>query len=241
MNGSTHPVPPDGPISPDVLADLQAGLLDDDAATRLRHRVRSDPEAAATLAALDRVRRDLAALGEDRESAPEVPPEASARIDATLRAAAPPAHASSSQGHRLRLFGAIAGACAAVLAIGLGVGTLLRAPDRPPALTRVGQLTVSPPPLDIGLSRPQVLQLLSDPPDLGPLTDPQRRAACLSALGYPSGVRVLGGRQLDIRGRQHVLVLLPADTPDTIVGLVLAPDCDAAHAGLLTKTTVTRP
>ncbi|MDV3123400.1 hypothetical protein M1247_00605 [Mycobacterium sp. 21AC1] len=241
MNGSTHPVPPDGPISPELLADLQAGLLDDAAATRLRHRVRSDPDAAATLAALDRVRRDLAALGADHESAPQVPPEAAARIGATLRAAAPPAHAAGSQGHRLRLFGAIAGACAAVLAIGLGVGTLLRAPDRPPAPIRVGQLTVSPPPLDIGLSTSQILELLAVPPELGPLSDPQRRAACLSTLGYPSGVRVLGGRGLDLLGRQQVLVLLAADTPNTVVGLVLAPDCDASHTGLLTKTTLTRP
>lgn len=244
MNGSTHPVPPDGvppdgPISPDLLADLQAGLLDDAGATRLRRRIRTDPEAAATLAALDRVRRELAALGTDRESAPPVPAEVAARVAATLRSTVPASHTGRGRGHRLKLFGLLTGACAAVLAIGLGLGTLL-SPDRP-ARTPMGQLTVSPPPPDIGLSEPQILRLLSDSPDLGPLNDAQRRASCLSALGYPSGVRVLGGGELIIRGRQQVLVLLAADTPNTIVGLVVGPDCDAVHTGLLTRTTVTRP
>jgi hypothetical protein len=29
--------------------------------------------------------------------------------------------------------------------------------------------------------------------------------------------------------------------PGTVVGLVVAPDCDAAHAGLLADTVVKRP
>ncbi len=241
MNGSTHPVPPDGPISPDLLADLQAGLLDDATAAWLRRRVRADPEAAATLAALDRVRRDLAALGTDPASAPVVPGDLTARLTATLRTAAPPTHSTRAPGHRLRMFGAIAGACAAVLAIGLGLSALLRAPDPPPAPVRLGQLTVSPPPLELELTRSEVERLLAAPPDLGPLSDPQHRMSCLSALGYPAGVRVLGGAPHPVRGRPGVLILLPADAPDSIVGLVLSPDCSSADPGLLADTVIGRP
>ncbi|MGV0743506.1 anti-sigma factor family protein [Mycolicibacterium sp. XJ870] len=235
MNGSTR----DEPITPDLLADLQAGLLDDATAARLRRRVRTEPEAAAILAELDKVRRDVAALGTDPASAPEVPPEVSARVISALRAAErgrrrPPTH--------WRMFAAVAGGCAAVLAIGLGVSTLLRAPE--PArstMTSLGQITVSPRATDIGLSEPEILRLLSAPPDLGPLSDTNRRTACLSALGYPPGVRVLGARPLDVAGRSGVLVLLPADTRDAVVGLVVAADCDSAHAERLAETVVHRP
>lgn len=78
MNGSTPRVPSDGPIPAELLADLQAGLLDDDTAARIRRRVRTDPlagpDARNTLAALDQVRRDLAELAQDRSSAPRYLP-----------------------------------------------------------------------------------------------------------------------------------------------------------------------
>ena len=82
------------PVTPELLADLQAGLLDDDTAAAVRRRVRADPEAAHALAALDTVRRELGRLGAELESdsasAPEVPAEVTARIGAALRAAEPP-------------------------------------------------------------------------------------------------------------------------------------------------------
>ena len=85
MDACKHPF--DGPVSTELLADLQAGLLDDATAARLRQRVRRDPAAAAVLAALERVRQDLAALAADPTSAPTVPPEVSARLTAALRTA----------------------------------------------------------------------------------------------------------------------------------------------------------
>ncbi|MGB6763279.1 MAG: hypothetical protein WBE66_12480, partial [Mycobacterium sp.] len=53
----------DSPLTVDDLADLQAGLLDDDTAARLRKKVRDAPDAQQTIDALNRVRRDVAALG----------------------------------------------------------------------------------------------------------------------------------------------------------------------------------
>jgi hypothetical protein len=74
-----------GPVPVELLADLQAGLLDDHTAACLRRRARTDAEVAARLAALDRVRRDLADLGRDAASAPGLPPDLTARIGAALR------------------------------------------------------------------------------------------------------------------------------------------------------------
>ncbi|MFN3004101.1 hypothetical protein [Mycolicibacterium wolinskyi] len=240
MNGSPRPVPSDG-LTPDLLAELQAGLLDDATAARVRQQVRSDPDAAATLAALDRVRRDVAALGTDEASAPAVPPDVSARMIAALRAAGGRAGGDRSRG-RWRRIGAITGCCAALLGAGVGAATLTQTSDTADSSpTSLGRMTVAPPPADIGLSEPEILGLLSAPPDLGPLADPQRRAQCLSALGYPSGVRVLGARPHAVSGRPGVLVLLPADTPNAVVGLVVTPDCDAAHTELLADTVVKRP
>ena len=96
------------PITPELLADLQAGLLDDAAAAALRQRIRTDPDAADMLAALDRVRRDLAALGADDASAPDVPAEVTARVGAALQAAA-----AASDPRRTRAFGSTHPAVAA--------------------------------------------------------------------------------------------------------------------------------
>ena len=54
----------DSPPTVELLADLQAGLLNDEAAARLRGQVRDDPEAEGALRALNQVRRDVAAVRE---------------------------------------------------------------------------------------------------------------------------------------------------------------------------------
>ena len=59
---------------PEMLADLQAGLLDDATGRRLRRRARTDPDAARQLAALDRVRRELAESAPTRPRPPTCPP-----------------------------------------------------------------------------------------------------------------------------------------------------------------------
>ena len=117
---------------------------------------------------------------------------------------------------------------------------------REPAPTRSAgptaeSITVSRPASDVPLSDPQIVGLLSQRPDYGPLADPQRRASCLSGLGYSAATTVLGARQVDMHGRPAVLMLLPADTPQTVRALVVEPDCNSAHTGLLANTDVTRP
>ncbi|MGE2835488.1 hypothetical protein [Mycobacterium sp. SMC-4] len=76
---------PVAPPTPELLADLQAGLLDDVTAAHVRRMVRADPHAAHTLAGLDAARRAVADLAADE--APDVPAEVVARVAAALRRA----------------------------------------------------------------------------------------------------------------------------------------------------------
>jgi len=119
------------PITPELLADLQAGLLDDATAAALRQRIRTDQHAADTLAALDRVRRGLAALGAGDATAPDVPAEVTARVGAALQAEPPPrtlggpAH-SVRHTPRWQLVGLVAGVGAAVVGLIVGGVMLVR-------------------------------------------------------------------------------------------------------------------
>jgi hypothetical protein len=230
------------PVTPELLADLQAGLLDDATAAALRQRVRTDPAAAATLTALDQVRRDLAELGADESSAPEVPAEVTARVGAALRDRHHvPAH-SIRHTPRWQLIALVVGVGAAV--VGAVVGGLMLTRDTAPTwptgptaetIAATRQATQLP------LSNPQIVSLLSQRPDYGPLADPQQRASCLSGLGDSAATAVLGARPVDMNGRPAVLIVLPANTPRMVLAVVVGSDCDSVHGGLLANTLVTRP
>jgi hypothetical protein len=227
------------------MADPQAGPLDDATAARLRHRARTDAAAARKLSALDRVRRDLADLGSDEASAPNVPADVTARVGAALQAAGnrqPAAHAvGRPRLHRFQVLGLVVGLGATLVAAVIGAVMLARdpAPTRSTGPT-AKSIAVSRPPRNIPLSDPQIVGLLSHDPDYGPLADPARRASCLSGLGY-SGATVLGAQPVDMHGRPGVLMLMPGDTPHAIVALVVEPNCSSADTGLLADTVVTRP
>jgi hypothetical protein len=228
------------PITLELLADLQAGLLDDDRAAALRQQVRTDPDAANMLAGLDRVRRDLADLGTDDASAPEVPAAVTARIGAALREEAP--KHSVRHTPRWQLIALAAGVGAAVVGVVIGAVMLTRDPaPRWSAGPTAESITVSRPATELPLPEPEIVGLLSQTPDYGPLADPHQRASCLSGLGYSAATPVLGARPVDMHGRPAVLMVLAADTPAKLLALVVAPDCNSGHAGLLANTLVTRP
>jgi hypothetical protein len=192
--------------------------------------------------ALERVRRDLAELGTDEASAPEVPPAVTARVIAALRAQRGPAHSIRRGLPRLQVIALVIGLGAAVAGVVLGGLMLVRdpVPTRSTGPT-AESITVSRPPRVIPLSDPQIVALLSRAPDYGPLTDPHRRASCLDGLGYSAVTQVLGAQPIDMYGRPAVLMLLPGDTPKTVQAMVVEPSCNAAHTGLLADTVVTRP
>jgi hypothetical protein len=235
----------DPPPTVEALADLQAGLLDDDAAARLRKLVRTDADVRQTMDALNRVRREVAALGTDSSSAPDVDPAAVDRIGATLRAERAGAAHTVGRGRlprSARLTVAVTGLAAVAVAAWLGTRALIVAPvsttSRP---TTIEHITVSRPPQTIPLSDQQILVLVDHEPDFGPLTDPRRRASCLSGLGYPANAGVLGARPIEIAGHPAVLLLLPGDAPGAVKAVAVAPTCSAANTGLSADRIVTRP
>jgi hypothetical protein len=182
-------------------------------------------------AAIERVRRELALLGRDHASAPEVPAEVTARIDAALRSG--PAHGiPRPRLRRWQVAALVIGLAGAVVGVALAASMLLRTPAPSfPAGPTAQSITVSRPafPLDSA----QVLALTTTAPDFGPLSDSR---GCLAALDRP--LQVLGARPLDGRG---VVLVVAGETADSVVALLVAPDCGAAHPGLLTDTLVRRP
>jgi hypothetical protein len=227
-----------------LLADLQAGLLDDDTAARVRRQAREDPAAGQMVAALDRVRRDLAELGTDAASAPDVPDDVAERVAGALQAAskAVPTHAARHPVDRIRTIVAVIGAAAALAAVAVGTLMLVRtpAPQSTPSPT-IESMTVPQSPGTLPLSDQEILALLTRQPDFGPLADPQRRASCLSGLGYSSSTMVVGARPLAVNGRPGVLLLLSGASPKTVAAVVVAPHCSSASTGLLAETVVARP
>jgi hypothetical protein len=245
----------DPPLTVEVLADLQAGLLDDDTAARVRRQIRADPEAGRVLRALHQVRRDVAAAGADPASGPEPPPELTARISAVLRSADPPsggsggAHLARPHIRAASVIAGVAGLCAVIAAIAVGTVALVNAPAPTPSTPATAEhITVSAPPMVIPLSQAQILALLGRRPDFGPpqgapsspLNDPQRLASCLSGLGYPASTQVLGARPIDINARPGVLLVLPGDTANNLAVFAVALSCSAADTGLLADTQIPR-
>jgi hypothetical protein len=237
----------DPPLTVELLADLQAGLLEDEAAARVRRQVRADPEAADALRALNQVRRDVAAVGADPASAPEVPPRVTAGISAALGSApalttAGGAHSARPRIRAARTIAALAGLCAALTGIGFGIAALLRDPgSTPSAPVTAEHITVSTPPMAVPLSAREILALLDHSPDYGPLGDPARRASCLSGLGYPASTQVVGARPIDINARPGILLVMSGDAPHSLAVYAVALNCNAADTGLLASTQVPRP
>jgi hypothetical protein len=205
----------DPPLTVDLLADLQAGLLDDDAAARVRTRVGDDPQAAATLQALQQVRRDVAHAGAAHAARPPIRPA--------------------------RVIAGIVGLGAVLAAIAVGTMALLNeSPSAPSVGPTANHISVSTPAPVIPLSDAEILGLLRRPPDFGPLSRASQRASCLAGLGYPTSVAVLGAQPVEINARAGVLLLVPGDTPDMVTAYAVAVNCSAADTGLLATTAIAR-
>lgn len=199
----------------------------------------TDPEPDP--AVIERVRRDLAALGSDEASAPNVPPDVTARVVTALRAE--PAHSSRRPPlRRHQLVGLVVGLGAILAGVVVGASMLVRDPAPTSSFGPTAKQITVPRAADaIPLPVPQIVALLSQAPDYGPLSDAQRRESCLDGLGYAAGTPVLGARPLDMHGRPAVLMLLPGETPGAVVAKVVEANCSAAHTGLLADTVVSRP
>jgi hypothetical protein len=181
----------------ELLADLDAGVLDADREAQVRAAAAADPQATALLAALAATRADLAALPE-----PPVPAHVAARWDAALAAEAlAPAATGRATPERVRRFrprpALVAAVVLAAVVVAGALSTQPTTPDRPPSLDRV----------DLAAAARSALGAT----DTGALADPGRRAGCLRVLS-PPGVApdapLLGGRRVEVDGEQAVLLLL---------------------------------
>lgn len=183
----------------------------------------------------DRVRTELARLGADTESAAQVPPGVTERIDAALRSAGPAHTVERPRLGRGQRAGLIAGLAAVVAGAAVGAATLMRGeqPARPVGPT-AKQMTARP---TVPLSDAEILDLLSRQPDYGALSDPQ---SCVDGLGF-SGRRIWGARPVDIAGTPAVLLVLPGDTAGAVVAVAVPTYCSAARTGRLAETRVSRP
>ena len=244
--------PPELPV--DLLADLDAGLLELAEAAQVRAAAARDPQAAAVLAALDTARAELGALAD-----PPVPAQYAARWEAALAAevAGAAAPAEAGQTRRDADTGADNGApdplpqlrplsggrrravvqlrrvrpalFAAVVLAAAVIGGVVWSP-REPAPLSLEEVDLA----TAGLA-------VRGDFDVGELADPARRAGCLRAVA-PPGVSpdavLLGGRDVVVDGRDGVLLLLAGGGPGRLHVVVVEPGCGPEGGVLLGTRTI---
>jgi hypothetical protein len=135
--------------------------------------------------------------------------------------------------------GALVGAAAVLVAIGLGTVMLVRTPASTPTTGPTAeQITVTP---SVPLSAPQIIALTHQLPDYGALSDSQRRASCLAGLGYPTSTEILGAQPIQAGGEPGLLLVLAGDHLGELVALLVQPNCSSADTGLIADTQVRLP
>jgi hypothetical protein len=242
----------DPPLTVELLADLQAGLLDHADAAHVRWQIRVDPAAQHAMRALNQVRYDVAALATDAASAPDAPSGVVTSVQEALRSAVSPVGKSGARGRAVhsvrpglppaRVVAGVAGAAAVIAGIAVGTAALVAVPAPTPSAPATAlHITVPPRATTIPLTAPLILGLLDRSPDYGALSDAARRSSCLIGLGYPASTRVLGAQPVEINGRPAVLLVVPGNVPDALTAVAVAPNCSSTDTGLLVETVVRRP
>jgi len=231
--------PPGPALPPDLLADLHAGVLDEQLAAGLRARVRTDPRAREVLAALDATLADLRAL-----PAPVIPGDVAARLDAALAeeagaarpAAARPAAVADLASRRRRTAWGGVGLLVAAAAAVVGVVALGTGPPETAGSPRAERPTLALSGSELGGGLDDALGAV----DLGPLSQPAALRACLDANGIPPLGKPLGAREVTLDGRPGVLLVLPTGEIAQFRLLVVGPGCGPGNPALLADDVVGR-
>ncbi len=230
MSDSAASDRPTPPLTPELIADLHAGILPADLADSLWPLAREDAEAAAVLAALDQAAADLAELDGDIEPMPDL---VAARLRNAVRAegAVPTPPRSTARF-----------AAAAAVALVLGMGAFVGFDHSTPPSTEgtTGQSAL-PAPIEVAdgtVPRSQA-RAVRGTMVVGRLTDPRLRSDCLSANGYAAGTALLGSSPARVGERRGTLLLISGDRPPNVIALVVGDRCSAANPDLLAVTTVT--
>ncbi|RKT84404.1 hypothetical protein SAMN05421805_103335 [Saccharopolyspora antimicrobica] len=248
------------PWSLDLLADLHAGVLDEQTAEELRSQVQDDPEAREILAALDATSAELAEL-----PPLTIPDDVSARIDAALenevrawaeqQQPAVPAAPAAEQGgqvidfaaakqrrrRRFTLGAGMVGVAAAAAAVVFSVLPNNTESSTPQAQQPPSPAPSSKPPLalqggQVSLNGQQFADALNSSQYLGSLSDPQQLLGCLQANGVTSG-KPLGAREITLDGKPAQLMVLPAGALGEFRLLTVAPDCGPDNPAKISDST----
>lgn len=204
------------PLTPDLLADLHAGLLPEDEAARIRERVETDPEAAARLADLDAVVDMVRARGADLTAGVTMPPDVAARLQGALTGVPRDELAARRSGRRTRI-PIIAAAAAIVALVGAGAGLALA------SIETVGggdQVIASARPLDDRT----VLSVVGSV-DRGRFVDAAVLAGCLEANGIPASATVVGSGPVTLDGIEATLLVTAGTTPGSLVAVAVGDSC----------------
>lgn len=251
------------PWSVDVLADLHAGVLDEQEAAALWPLVNADPEARAIIEALESTTSDLSSFAAlDVEP---MPAEVAGRIDAALeqeraQAFAQPVPAPApAQGpnvvsleaararRKKRLgwgAGVLTAAAAAIVAAVVVIPNTTNntGPElAEPTPTQSDEAGAGSPPPAVSSDNPvAAVGEISQLRDFGPLGNEQRLDACLAANGVDPAVQPVGFGPVTIDGREALMVLLTTGELGQLRMLALSPDCAPDNPGLLLDETVGR-
>jgi hypothetical protein len=237
-----------GPPWPvDLLADLHAGVLEEQQAAELWPLVNADPDARAIIEALEAATADLAVLA----SAPvePMPADFAARLDAALANEARSQHGEPTVAPVVSLdaarrrrnkrlgwgAGVLAVAAAAIAAVAIAM----------PSSGKASDTTVAQPPVSTSHS-------LSDPPvggdgngaealigkglgvrDFGPLENEKRLDACLVAAGLDPAIRPAGIRPVTVGEQTGVLVILTTGKLAQYRMVAFGPTCGPGNPAVL--------
>lgn len=250
------------PWSLDLLADLHAGVLDQQTADQLRVQVQDDPEAREILAALDATSSDLAAL-----PPLTIPDDVSARIDAALEnevrawaaqqgstpSAAPPpeplaagggqvidfAAAKQRRRRRFTLGAGLVGVAAAAAAVVFSVLPSGMETSGNQASPNVA--TDSPPPLafqgdQVTLNGKEFAEISGSEQYVAALADPKQLIGCLQANGVNGG-KPLGAREITLNGQPAQLLILPSGDLGKFRLLAVGPECGPGNPAKISDST----
>ncbi|MBY6544483.1 hypothetical protein HQ332_10950 [Rhodococcus sp. BP-359] len=204
------------PLTPDLLADLHAGVLPDDEAARVRARADIDVEAAAYLADLDAVVEMVGARGADLTAGFPMPPSVAARLQEALADAPRDEVATRRAGRRARM-PVVAAAAAITVLVGAAAALSLASIE---SSGDADDVVAS----DRLLDDRTVLSFVGSV-DRGRFTDATVLAGCLEANGIPASATVVGSGPVTLDGTEATLLVTAGTTPGSLVAIAVGDAC----------------
>ncbi|WP_216212252.1 hypothetical protein [Amycolatopsis aidingensis] len=238
------------PWSVDVLADLHAGVLEEEQAARLWPQVDADPEARAIIEALEATTADLSEL--TTAPAGPMPAAVAARIDAALAeevrqrggtgtdsgpgaeaGVAPVVSINAARRRRNRMLGWGGGVLTAAAAAVAALAIVLPGDNQTPGSPDTGGDPGQPP---VALQRDALGAAIGEVNgvrDFGAFGTEQKLDACLAANGIDPDRKAEGVRPATIDGREAVIVLYTTGELAQFRLVAVPPTCGPENPELL--------